>query len=163
MLVAGVQQGVQDFIADILPGGSVSQELTALVTPQGSSTPFAINSFDDIATATQSVFTNILTWVSDTVTNIASTISLSASYLYAILLPTADIANAIVTVLPAYAFEQFIDGVDQFLSGDFINGALNAVFMPLAAIVGLVTTALLIEVAVIGQNVANAIPSTSSN
>jgi hypothetical protein len=162
-LIQGVQEGVQAFIADIMPGGSVSQELAALTTPAGSSTPLVIDSFDDVVTATQSVFTNIFNWISTTVTNIASTISLSASYLYAILEPTADIVNAIVTVLPAYAFTQFVDGIDTVLSGDIIGGALDAVFMPLAAIVGLVTTALLIEVAVIGQNVVAAIPSFGSS
>lgn len=161
MLVAGVQQGIQDFIADILPGGSVSQELTALATPQGSTTPLSINSFSDVVTATQSIVTNALDWISGTVTKIADFVSSAAASLYSAYLPTFDIINAIVTEMPAYALTQFLNGVDQIFSGDIIGGAINAVFMPLAAMVGLVTTAALIEVEVLGNAISGALPSSS--
>ena len=74
--------------------------------------------------------------------------------LYAALLPTADIVNAIVTVLPGYAINLFLDGIEQMLSGDIIGGLLNAIGLLVAAAVGLVTTAALIEVEVIGHAIA---------
>jgi len=40
------------------------------------------------------------------------------------------------------------------LSGDIIGGLLNAIGLPVAATVGLVTTAALIEVEVIGHAIA---------
>lgn len=161
LLVQGVQQGIQDFIADISPGGSVSQQLTALVTPSGSSTPLSINSVGDVVTATQSIFSNVLDWVSGTVTTVANFISKGAASIYAALLPTADIVNALLTELPAYMLTQFLDGVEKILSGDIIGGAIDAVFMPLAAVVGLGTTSLLIEFDVIMDAIKGALPSSS--
>ena len=93
---------------------------------------------DGIIPAIQSVITGVSQFVSN-----------AAASLYAALLPTADIVNAIVTVLPAYAVNLFLDGIEQILSGDIIGGLVNALGKPVAASVGLVTTAALIEVLVI--------------
>lgn len=153
LFVEGIGQGIQDFIADITPGGSFFQELTTLATPKGSDVAPSLDSVGGVVTAVQSVVTNILDGISQGVTKIAEFVSNGAASLYASLLPTADIVNAIVTMLPAYALTQFLDGIDQIMSGDIINGAVNAILMPLAAAVGLVTTAALIELLVIGEGI----------
>ena len=56
-------------------------------------------------------------------------------------------------MLPAYGIDLFLDGIQQILSGDIIGGLLNAVGLPWAAGVGLVTTSALIELLVIANGV----------
>lgn len=95
----------------------------------------------------------VISTLQTVITDIAYTISNSAAALYAAALPTADIANAIVTMLPAYGITLFLGGIQQALSGDVINGLVNAIGLPIAAATGLVTTAGLIEVLVLIQAV----------
>ena len=52
-------------------------------------------------------------------------------------------------MLPAYNAYVFLEGIQQALSGDVINGLVNAIGRPLAATVGLVTTSALIEALVL--------------
>ncbi|GAY14401.1 hypothetical protein MSZK_11270 [Mycobacterium sp. shizuoka-1] len=140
LLAAGVAQGVKDFGTDVGPGGMMQHELAALRLPA----PGAI------ALPTP---TDAITDVKNLTTDIAYVVSRGAASLYAAALPTADIVNAIVTMLPAYDVALFLDGITQALRGDVINGLINAVGRPLAANVGLVTTSALIELLVIGQAV----------
>jgi hypothetical protein len=91
------------------------------------------------------------------INDVAYTISNSSASLYAALLPTADIINAIVTMLPAYDAYVFLEGIQQALSGDIINGLINAIGRPLAASVGLVTTSGLIEALVLIKAVQGAL------
>ena len=79
---------------------------------------------------------------------ITNRISFSVAGLYAALLPTAYIINAIVISLPGYSVNLALDGVQQILRGDLIGGLVNAIGLPIAANVGLVTTASLIGVLV---------------
>ena len=138
----GVAQGVNDFVADITPGGSMWQELESHAAGAASAmtalTALPSLTADGIIPAIQSVITGVTEFISN-----------AAASLYAALLPTADIVNAIVTILPGYAVNLFLDGIEQMLTGDIIGGLLNALGMPVAASVGLVTTAALIEVLVI--------------
>ena len=90
------------------------------------------------------------------VTGVSQFVSNAAASLYAALLPTADIVNAIVAVLPAYAFNLFLDGIQQAISGEVIAGLVNAIGLPWAASVGLVTTASLIEVLVVTNAITGA-------
>ena len=69
-----------------------------------------------------------------TFTDIVNAISSTASDLYSILLPTADIINALVTSLPAYDTSVFTDSLS---SGDYL-GALG---LPIAATTGISTLA----------------------
>lgn len=150
-LVAGVQQGIHDFVADFQPGGSFWQEMSSIHLPTLG--PIALPTTPD----------GIITAIQNVTTSVASAISNAAASLYAALLPTADIVNAIVTMLPAYNVTLFLDGIQQAIHGDPINGLLNAFGRPLAADVGLVTTAGLIEFLVVAQAIAGAFgvqPST---
>jgi hypothetical protein len=95
----------------------------------------------------------LITAAQNLITTVANRISGAAAAAYAALLPTADIVNAIVTVLPAYAITLFLDGIQQVISGDVIGGLVNAIGLPIAASVGLLTTAALVEGLVLGQAV----------
>ncbi|CAN5616601.1 hypothetical protein BH09ACT8_BH09ACT8_20040 [soil metagenome] len=132
LLVAGVQQGINDFAGDLGPNGSIAHEVSSFVMP----TP-----------------EQVITGVASLPVTIAADISGAVAAAYAALLPTADIINAFATVLPAYALQLFLEGVQQAVTGDPIGGLVNAVGMPVAATVGLGTTAALIELLVIGQAV----------
>jgi hypothetical protein len=141
LFFAGIGQGLQAFAADVSPGGIMWQELAALKLP----TPASL-----MPPPTPSSVTSTLQTVT---TDIAYTISNSAAALYAAALPTADIVNAIITMLPAYGINLFLGGIQQALSGDVISGLVNAVGLPIAAATGLVTTASLIEALVLIQAV----------
>src|SRR5271163_2590372 len=71
--------------------------------------------------------------------NIINAISSSASAAYATLLPTADLANAIVTSVPSYDLNLFLDGVEQVVNGDPVGGLVYAFGAPLAADTALAT------------------------
>ncbi|WP_168214963.1 PE-PPE domain-containing protein [Mycolicibacterium sp. ELW1] len=141
LFLAGVAQGVSDFVTDVSPGGVMWQELAALKLP----TPGAISP--------PPTPTSVIAALQTVITDAALFISNAAASVYAALLPTADIINAVVTMLPAYDVTLFLGGIAQALSGDVINGLVNAIGLPLAANVGLVTTASLIEVLVLIQAV----------
>lgn len=145
LLVDGVVQGVQDFWNDIKPGGSMWQELSANVAHMSASVNAGVASLHALAAG------GIIPVIQEMVNKTAQFVSNAAASLYAALLPTADIVNAIVTMLPAYGIDLFLDGVQQVLSGDIISGLLNAVGLPWAAGVGLVTTSVLIEFLVIAN------------
>ncbi|BDB39931.1 MULTISPECIES: PE-PPE domain-containing protein [Mycobacterium] len=73
-------------------------------------------------------------------TNIVNSITSATADGYALLLPTADIANTIVTTLPSYDFNLFLDGIQQAVHGDPM-GVVNAIGNPIAANVALLTLA----------------------
>ncbi|MEI7915394.1 MAG: PE-PPE domain-containing protein [Mycobacteriaceae bacterium] len=130
--VAGLQQGVSDFVADFGPGGSIATEVSAMSSMLAA--PGA---------AGQTL-----------VTAIATGISGALASAYSAILPTLDILNAIVTVLPAYNYDLFLQGIGQALSGDVVNGIVNAIGRPIAADVGIITVAGLVEALVLGEAVA---------
>jgi len=136
-LVAGVQQGITDFFAALGPGGSLARELSSISLPSLSFSPPTAEA--------------LIPAIQQAVTAVADRISYSIAGLYAAVLPTADIINAIVVSLPAYSLNLALDGVQQILSGDLIGGLINAVGLPIAANVGLITTASLIGVLVWAQ------------
>ena len=109
-LIAGAQQGWQDFTADL--GNLSSAGATDLFGFDSGSAAFVMPSLTEIVNA----FTS------------------ASSTLYATLLPTADIFNALFTTLPAYTTTLF---AQELASGDL----LNAIGLPLAASTGLVTMA----------------------
>jgi len=133
-LAAGVQQGVSDFVADFGPGGSIARELSSISPPAPS---FSLPAPSNVITAVQNV-----------ISAIADRISTSLAGLYGSLLPTADIVNAIVISLPAYDVNLALSGLQQAISGKPIEGLVNAIGLPIAADVGLVTTAGLVGVLV---------------
>jgi len=130
--VAGLQRGVTDFAADFGPGGSIARETQAMAS---------------MLAAPGASGQNLLT-------TIAVGISGGLASAYSAILPTLDILNAIVTVLPAYNYDLFLQGIQQAVSGDFVNGLVNAIGRPIAADVGIITVAALVEALVLGQAAA---------
>jgi PE-PPE domain/PE family len=80
-------------------------------------------------------------------TTITNAISGGAANAYAVLLPTADLANALVTSVPSYDVNLFLNGVQQAISGDPGGGLTYAFGAPIAADAGLGTFAAGIELA----------------
>ena len=162
-LVAGVQQGITDFVAAWLPGGSVWREVAAIGTAIG-------NTVSSVVTGVSSTLTQILTQpanpptlnevfdtVQEVISQVTGRIALAASALYATLLPLADFTNALLISLPGYALNLFIDGVQQALSGDLINGIINAVGRPIAATSGFAAVILVFQLVVFLQGFAAAV------
>lgn len=119
-LVNGAQQGWTDFTEDLqnLSSGGAADMFGAGLL--GGSADFVMPSLTDIV----NVFTS------------------ASATLYATLLPTADILNAVLTTLPAYATTIF---AQELASGDL----LNAIGLPMAATTGLVTMAAGFELEVV--------------
>jgi len=145
-LVAGVQQGISDFFADFGPSGSIAREVSMI-------------SFPDLSFLSPTSG-GLISAVQNAISAIADRISASAAGLYAALLPTADIVNAIAISVPAYDINLVLDGVQQAISGHPIKGLINAIGLPIAANVGLVTTASLIGVLVWLQGLVAVIDPT---
>jgi PE-PPE domain/PE family len=82
-------------------------------------------------------------------TTITNDISNAAANTYAVLLPTADIANALVTSVPSYDVNLFLSGVQQAIGGDPVGGLVYAFGAPVAADAGLGTFAAGVELAVL--------------
>src|SRR5262249_22178944 len=73
-------------------------------------------------------------------THFGNTVSNVAATATALIQPTLDIANAIVTVGPTYDINLFLSGIQQLAGGD-LAGLVNAVGLPLAADTALLTLA----------------------
>jgi hypothetical protein len=149
LLVAGAEQGISDFLSDLGPGGSVSREVAAITLHASHPMPLPGSPAD------------VITGLQTATTQLAYTISNAAAAAYAALLPTADIINSFVTMLPAYNLNLFLGGIAQAISGDPIGGLVNAVGLPIAADVGLGTTAVLIELLVLLQAAEGVVDASS--
>ncbi|WP_046316299.1 PE-PPE domain-containing protein [Mycobacterium sp. UM_Kg1] len=109
----GAQHGFNDFIYDLghLSFGSPADAL-------GSGMDFALPSLLDVV----------------------NTFSGAASTLYSVLLPTADIINALLTTMPAYNISMFFNAFQN--GDDLLTTLTNAIGMPSAADAGLIPTAI---------------------
>lgn len=121
--------GIENFIGDLTGTGPNPMSLASLA------------SLPDLSSGTTSALSDPLaafsTLSSDpgaAITDIANTISGDASTAYATLLPTADIANALLTSIPAYDVSLALDSLQ---AGDLVD----AVGLPIAADTGLATLA----------------------
>ncbi len=141
-LVAGVGQGISDFISDLAPGGSVSQELTAFGAAVGSI------SLPDLGSLTIPTIDEAITAVQGVVTDVGARISAGASALYATVLATADFINSGLVSMPTYDIVLVLEGVKQIFNGQVIEGLINAVGLPIAADVGLIAYIGVLQVAV---------------
>jgi hypothetical protein len=143
-LIAGAHQGAAAFVSDIhaeaagfsLSGVSHSLASMAATGGGGMTLPTLTS-----AVAAGLSPDSIIGEIQGAVTNVANGISGTAANLYAALLPTADIANAVVTVFPAYDVNLFLSGIQQALDGNVLGGLQYALVAPLAADAGLLTLA----------------------
>jgi hypothetical protein len=160
-LVTGAQQGVSAFSADIqaeLPVAGSSLSLSSIghalstAGTGGFSLPTglasALSSPDSFIEALQTANTNI----TNAITNVAANS-------YSVLLPTADIANAVFTSIPSYDVNLVLSGVEQMVNGDLLGGLQYAVVAPIAADTALLTLAGGFELIVVLNGVEGAIGS----
>jgi hypothetical protein len=151
LLVSGTQQGITDFMHDVSAEfsstGSLIPSLSSLTSPSSgppviptmSPSPTMLPSPADLLSALSPVS------VADSVYNAVNTLSGAASDAYSTLLPTADVANALVTSLPAYDLTLFAAGLQT-------GNLLDAIGQPIATDTYLIPLAGAFELfAVIGQ------------
>ncbi len=81
--------------------------------------------------------------------NFADALSANASTVYSTLLPTADIANALLTSMPSYDANLFLTGISQAINGQPVQGLEYAIGEPIAADLGLTTVAAGVELIVL--------------
>jgi hypothetical protein len=138
-LITGAQQGAHAFVGDIhaeAAGVSLSSVSHSLTSMAGTGEAHL-----SALTSALSTPDSIIETIQGAVTNVANEISGTAANLYAALLPTADIANFVVTVIPAYDVNLFLSGIQQALDGNVLGGLQYALVAPLAADAGLLTMA----------------------
>ena len=90
-------------------------------------------------TSTLSSPNSFITALQSASTNFTNAISSAASAAYATLLPTADLANALLISVPAYDINLFLSGIQQIADGNPIGGLEYAFGAPLAADTALLT------------------------
>jgi hypothetical protein len=189
LLASGTQQGIHNFIGDLTGTGphpvtlpSLSS-LTSLLNPSGTSSGNSLTSLIYPSSGTASGMspgtgpatgsstgpvTELLAFAADpaalrsalTPTNIADTISITASGLYGKLLPTADILNAALISIPSYDVNLFLDGILQAVNGQPLMGLSNAIGMPIADDLALYLWLSQLDGSVIGSTVESAGPAT---
>ncbi len=153
LLVSGTQQGVTAFAHDLsslasgLPGAATSG-FAGLGLPPSASIPTTPTGF--------------IQAIESANTNIVGTFTGDFSTAYGTLLPTADIATAVVVTLPSYDVNLFLDGINEAINGNPIGGLMDAFGRPIAADVGLVTLAggfELINIENAGQTIFTGVPN----
>ncbi|EUA11463.1 hypothetical protein I546_3181 [Mycobacterium kansasii 732] len=143
-LVTGTQQGITGAGSDLgalatqgwasLSGLSlldVSQALSSNPLSGLESLATAISSgspIDKFIMALQAANTDITNAFTNAVTNAYATVQ-----------PTIGIGTALLTSLPSYDVNLFLNGILQAANGAPIEGLINAIGMPIAATAGLVT------------------------
>jgi PE-PPE domain len=152
-LATGTQQGIAAFGNDVSTGiaglPSLANSLPSLtsigsggmgggpsVLPTG--LPSALSSPDSFIQALQTANTTVV-----------DAISSGAANGYAVLLPTADLANALVTSFPSYDVNLFLTGIEQAVNGDPVNGLVYAFGAPVAADLALGTFAAGLELEIV--------------
>jgi hypothetical protein len=154
LLASGAQQGVTAFMGDLQNEGlqSIPQNSVAAVTQALSTPPASPGTW-----LSPSALINDIEIVKNANTQVAGGFSYATSQLYATLLPTADIANAVVITLPSYDANLFLDGINQAITGQPVQGIINAIGDPIAADVGIGSFAVGVEGIVLLQGVQGAL------
>jgi PE-PPE domain/PE family len=138
-LVTGAKEGVAAFVSDIHSGAASGLSLSSL-----SHSLSSLPSPTHLATALLTAASN----PSATRTDIVNAFTSATSSLYSELLPTADLINAAVTTLPNY-------DVSLFLAN--LSNPVDAIGLPIAADVGLLTLGVFVDLALWLQGITAAI------
>jgi hypothetical protein len=138
-LVTGAKQGVAAFVSDIHSGAASGLSLSSL-----SHSLSALPSPTHLATALLTAASN----PAATRTDIVNAFTSATSSLYSPLLATADLINAAVTTLPNY-------DVSLFLAN--LSNPVDAIGLPIAADVGLLTLGTFVDLALWLQGITAAI------
>jgi hypothetical protein len=153
-LITGAQQGATAFMNDIsaeassISLSSLPHTLTSMVGTGGVaahtllSTLAAGNSIENIIQTLQTATANI----GNTISNLGATAT-------SLIQPTLDITNAVVTTLPTYDIDLFLNGIGQAFGGDPLGGLEYSLIAPVAADAALLTLAGGFELAVVFRGV----------
>lgn len=156
-MFAASQQGGAAFMHDI---SQIGLPTAASLAQTGNSLQYSLPSL--AAAPTGSPVNSFIDGLKAANTNIANTISNVAADSYAMLLPTADIVNGLLTTVPSYNVNLFLDGVEMMAGGDLLGGAYYALGAPIAADVGIATLAGGIQTLVLIQGVTSIIGDITS-
>jgi hypothetical protein len=148
-LVSGVHQGIGAAIGDLYAEGP--PQLPSLQDISQSLTSFSSAPGTPALPTGPPTLTGILSGLQTANTQIVDTATTAFSTAYSTLLPTADIATAVLVSLPSYDFNLFLNGVSQMVNGQPLAGLVNAIGYPIAADVGLLPLTAGLEVAVLGE------------
>jgi len=122
LLVSGTETGIQNFIGDFTGTGP-----NPVALPSLSSLTSLLDPSSGATSALADPLTALSAFASDpasSLTDIVNALSSAASTAYGTLLPTADLANALVTSLPAYDLSLFLNN---------LSDPINAIGLPIAA------------------------------
>ncbi|WP_264990828.1 PE-PPE domain-containing protein, partial [Mycobacterium kiyosense] len=130
-MLAGIPAGITAAVNDIqgigMPSFGSLGSLGSLLSGTGALTlPKVPMSIPDLLAGLQMANTQIIGGATTAV-----------STAYATLLPTADIATAALVSLPSYDLNLFLGGISQMVTGQPLQGLLNALGDPIAANFGL--------------------------
>ena len=128
LLVSGIEQGTHNFIDDFTGTGPNPVTLASL-----SSLTSLLDASSGTTSALADPFTALSVLANDpasSVTNLVNALSSAASTAYGTVLPTADLANALVTSLPAYDVSLFLNN---------LSDPISAIGLPIAADTALIT------------------------
>jgi hypothetical protein len=154
-LSTGTQQGIFDFANDVGAGiagipSLPDAALSGMTSTLGSVGTGGSNLLP-VLTSTLSSPDSFIATLQAANTRITDAVSRSAAAVYSTLLPTADIANALVTAVPSYDVNLFLNGVKQVVNGDPVTGLIYAFGAPVAADVALGTLASGFELRVVSS------------
>ena len=138
-LATATPQGVNAFIADLHGLGAQALSLPTLAATGGVRLPTLLAGLP-AAVPAMSIdgFIEGLETANTTATNFVTN---ATANLYSTLLPTADLANMLLTTVPSYDINLFLNGVEQMANGDPTGGLIYALGAPIAADTALFTLA----------------------
>lgn len=153
--IALAGQGVNDFTQAVgamnLPSAASLAGLLSAGGGTGSlSLPFSLPG------ATASPVNTFFDTLRSANTNFTTAITSAAADTYAVALPTADIVNTLLTTVPSYNLNLFLDGIQQAVNGDPV-GLFNAIGKPIAANVAIATLAAGFEFVVLTDAVGSVV------
>jgi hypothetical protein len=148
-LIAAVQQGVKAFVGDLqgalaIPA-TATQSTARLTLP---TLPQLAAGLSAAAKDPAAAVTDIAGALAAEITHITEAITNTAVALCNPLLPTAGIINAIITTLPAYDVSLFLNN---------LSNPINAIGLPIAADVGLITLMAALDVQIWINGIVGAI------
>jgi hypothetical protein len=158
-LATATPQGINAFTADInaLPAASAAALSVPLATAAGSvaAAPALLSGISTAATSNP--INGLIDGLMSANTRITNAFTTATASLYAGLLPTADIANFLVTTLPSYDVNLFLTGIERMADGDPTGGLIYALGAPVSADVALFTLAGGFELEVLLRAVTGAV------
>jgi hypothetical protein len=160
-LITGAQHGAAAFVHDISAEvssfslSSLSHTLTSIAGTGGTAAQTLLT-----ALTTGNPIESIVQSLQTATTHLGSTLTGVGATATALIQPTADIANAVVTTMPAYDLNLILSGIQQAADGNLLGGLQYALVAPVAADAAFATLAVGFEsllVLVSAESIANSI------